>query len=57
MLVMYLGWKILKRTKIVGLHEMDLDTDVYVITEEERLEELKEKTAQGRFKAVLRWIF
>lgn len=29
MLVMYLGWKMLKRTKVVKLHEMDLVTDTY----------------------------
>ena len=29
MLVMYVGWKALKRTKIVKLHEMDLETDTY----------------------------
>jgi len=57
MLVMYLGWKLYKKTKIVSYQDMDLDTDVYVITEEEKLEELKEKTTQGRAKAVLRWIF
>ena len=29
MLVMYLGWKVLKRTKLVRLLEMDLETDTY----------------------------
>ena len=29
MLVMYLGWKVLKRTKGVTLVEMDLETDTY----------------------------
>ena len=29
MLVMYLGWKLLKRTKVVKLIEMDLETDTY----------------------------
>lgn len=29
MLIMYLGWKLFKRTKIVRLHEMDLETDTY----------------------------
>jgi AAT family amino acid transporter len=36
MLVMYVGWKIIKRTKIVRLDEMDLETDRYVGTVEER---------------------
>ncbi|KAL4866626.1 hypothetical protein BDV12DRAFT_172578 [Aspergillus spectabilis] len=30
MLGMYLIWKIIKRTKVVGLYEVDLETDVYV---------------------------
>ncbi len=29
MLVMYLGWKALKRTKVVDLLDMDLETDTY----------------------------
>ena len=29
MLVMYLGWKTFKRTKIVRLLDMDLETDTY----------------------------
>jgi len=33
MLVMYVAWKLIKRTKIVKLSEMDLETDVYVADE------------------------
>jgi len=29
MLVMYLGWKTLKRTKVVDLLDMDLESDTY----------------------------
>ncbi|KIW00398.1 uncharacterized protein PV09_08107 [Verruconis gallopava] len=29
MLLMYVGWKIVKKTKVVSLEEMDLDKDVY----------------------------
>ncbi|KAJ9145001.1 aat family amino acid transporter [Pleurostoma richardsiae] len=36
MLVMYLGWKIIKRTRTVRLEDMDLDTDVYVMDEEKK---------------------
>ena len=36
MLVMYLGWKLLKRTKVVSLAEMDLETDVYIVDEGKR---------------------
>lgn len=31
MLVMFLGWKLLKKTKVVALEEMDLETDVYAV--------------------------
>ncbi|KAH0531367.1 hypothetical protein TsFJ059_000207 [Trichoderma semiorbis] len=34
MLVMYLGWKIIKRTKFVRLDEMDLVTDVHTAEEQ-----------------------
>ena len=33
MLLMYLGWKALKRTKLVKLHEMDLETDTHTAEE------------------------
>lgn len=33
MLIMYLGWKVIKRTKIVRLHEVDLETDTYTLEE------------------------
>ncbi|BCS22977.1 amino acid permease [Aspergillus puulaauensis] len=33
MLIMFLGWKIIKRTKIVKLHEVDLETDTYTLEE------------------------
>lgn len=53
MLVMYLGWKIFKKTKFVGLDEMDLETDVH--TAEEQVEE--EKGWKGKAKGVLGWLF
>lgn len=34
MLVMYVGWKVFKRTKTVKLDEMDLETDTYVAEQE-----------------------
>ncbi len=55
--VMWLGWKWLKRTKVVSYEEMDLQTDVYVVTEEDLIETEKEKSARGRFETVWRWIF
>ncbi|ODQ81354.1 hypothetical protein BABINDRAFT_170897 [Babjeviella inositovora NRRL Y-12698] len=36
--VMYLGWKLIKRTKYVKLEDMDLETDKYIETEDEKLE-------------------
>ena len=57
MLIMYLGWKVLKGTKIVGYDEMDLETDVYVVGEEDLREMEQEKTARGKVQKVLRWIF
>jgi AAT family amino acid transporter len=56
MLVMYVGWKLLKGTKIVGYAEMDLDTDVYVPTDDDLKEEVEEKTVKGRLRSTLRWI-
>ena len=57
MAVMWLGWKALKRTKVPSYAEMDLETDVYVVSEEDLLEMEKEKSARGKMEGVLRWIF
>lgn len=54
MLVMYLGWKIVKRTKTVRLSEMDLETDVYVA------DDMQEKPPQGWKEKVhdaVTWVF
>lgn len=53
MLVMYLGWKFIKKTKFVHLDEMDLVTDVH--TAEEQVEEEKGWTAKA--KGVFAWLF
>ncbi|KAH8647643.1 amino acid permease/ SLC12A domain-containing protein [Xylariales sp. PMI_506] len=53
MLVMYLGWKLVKRTRYVKLSEMDLDTDVHTADEEKPRDEL---TWRGRAKYALNWI-
>ena len=55
--VMWLGWKLFKKTKVPTYDEMDLVTDVYVVNEEDLLETEKEKSARGRVERVLRWIF
>ncbi|KAE8454116.1 hypothetical protein EG329_005040 [Mollisiaceae sp. DMI_Dod_QoI] len=57
MLVMYVGWKIFKRTRIERVQTMDLDTDVYVVGEEDLGAIESEKSARGRVETVLRWIF
>jgi AAT family amino acid transporter len=57
MLVMYLGWKWFKKTKIVSYEKMDLETDVYVISEEDLKEMEQEKSARGKLESVIRWIF
>jgi amino acid transporter, AAT family len=57
MAIMWLGWKAWKRTKVPTYEEMDLETDVYVVSEEDLIESEKEKSARGRVGRVLRWIF
>ncbi|KAF7919173.1 uncharacterized protein EAE98_009493 [Botrytis deweyae] len=57
MAIMWLGWKWLKGTKVVSYEEMDLQTDVHVIGEEDEKEREREKTARGKVERVLRWIF
>lgn len=57
MAVMYLGWKLAKRTKITGLMEMDLETDVYEVGKEDEMDAQREKSARGKIERVLRWIF
>jgi AAT family amino acid transporter len=57
MAIMWLGWKAWKRTKVPTYEGMDLETDVYVVSEEDLIESEKEKSARGRVGRVLRWIF
>ncbi|PMD40191.1 hypothetical protein L207DRAFT_633278 [Hyaloscypha variabilis F] len=57
MAVMWLGWKAWKRTKVPTYAEMDLETDVYVVSQEDLLEAEREKSARGKVESVLRWIF
>ncbi|UKZ84375.1 uncharacterized protein TrAFT101_000286 [Trichoderma asperellum] len=55
MLVMYLGWKFIKRTKFVRLEDMDLETDVH--TAEEQVEEEEEKGWKAKAKRAYEWLF
>lgn len=57
MAVMYLGWKVVKRTRVVGVENMDLETDVYEVRKEDQEEAENERTSKGRVERVLRWIF
>ncbi|CAG8978355.1 hypothetical protein HYALB_00012490 [Hymenoscyphus albidus] len=57
MLVMYVGWKVFKKTKIMGLGEMDLESDVHTISDVDLAATEKEKTNMGKVKRVLNWVF
>ena len=57
MLVMYLAWKIWKRSKIIKLSDMDLETDVYTATADDRSDIEDVKTWRGKTKRVIRWLF
>ncbi|KAI9848550.1 MAG: hypothetical protein M1837_007219 [Sclerophora amabilis] len=57
MLVMYVAWKAWKRTSIVRLEEMDLDTDVYVLQPEDVKREERRKTLKGKVSVALAWVF
>ena len=53
MFVMYVAWKLIKRTKWVRLYEMDLETDRYVPETKEE----KGGRWTGRAREALRWLF
>ena len=56
MLIMYLAWKAWKRCRVVGLMEMDLETDVYIKGSDEYSPE--DQTGwKGKARAALRWLF
>ncbi len=54
MLIMYVTWKLVKRTKTVSLDEMDLETDVHTADEEKGLEE---RGWLSRARRILFWFF
>lgn len=54
MALMWIGWKIIKRTRWVRLSEMDLETDRYVPEEERKVNDGRWK---GRARETLRWLF
>jgi AAT family amino acid transporter len=53
MLVMFVVWKLIKRTRFVPLHEMDFVTDVHVKIEDED----EEKTTKSRLRTIRDWLF
>lgn len=55
LLFLYLGWKFVKKTRLVRLEEMDLETDVYVVVPGEI--EKDWEGWKGRVQTVVRWIF
>lgn len=53
MVVMYFGWKVFKRTRVVSLAEMDLETDTFTIEDNERESDNRNKRAWRR---ILNWV-
>lgn len=53
MLIMFVVWKLVKKTKIVKLNEMDLETDVHTV-EEKVIEETGWKS---KAKNIVTWLF
>ncbi|KAM0795657.1 amino acid permease/ SLC12A domain-containing protein [Usnea florida] len=56
MLVMYLGWKVLKRTKVVRLLEMDLETDTYPVKMPDSSSEAGKSAWRDRAYSIWRWL-
>lgn len=57
MLFLFVGWKLFKRTKLVKLEEMDLETDIYTIADKEELDQAWESSWKGKAKKTLNWLF
>jgi AAT family amino acid transporter len=58
LLLMYVAWKLIKRTKVVSLDEMDLETDRYIREADPQAGEGRfDKGAAGKAKRILAWIF
>ncbi len=56
MLVMYVGWKVLKRTRIVKLLEMDLETDTYPVERFDPALEAGKSAWRERAYSTWRWL-
>ena len=56
MLVMYVGWKLLKGTRVMGLREMDLVTDTHTVEALEYEREVGGRRWRKRANTVWRWL-
>ena len=56
MLVMYLGWKLLKRTRIVKLSEMDLETDTHTAEELDHDSDIGKSKWRQKAYTAWRWV-
>ena len=54
MLVLYVGWKVWKQTKVVKLERMDLETDTHSAEEVVLLQSVREESKLKRFR---NWLF
>ncbi len=57
MIIMYVGWKLVKKSKIVPLAMMDLETDVHTKDDNEDDKWENEKSWKGKAHTAVRWIF
>lgn len=56
MLLMYVVWKFVKKTKVVELDDMDLETDVYMVQPGE-LDKVDRPGWKGKVQTAIRWVF
>ncbi|KAG9237204.1 amino acid transporter-like protein [Amylocarpus encephaloides] len=57
MAVMIVAWKLYKKTRLVRYEEMDLESDVHTVGEEDLKEMANDQTRLGKAKRVFGWIF
>jgi AAT family amino acid transporter len=56
MLLMFVVWKLVKKTKFKRVDEMDFETDVYEVQPGE-LEKLERPGWKGKVETAVRWVF
>lgn len=57
MILMYVAWKLIKKTKVVKLEEMDLVTDVYTAEVVEGVEVDEKRSTREKLKNLVGWVF